>query len=140
MHSITSLYKSFIRFSIADALSSSRLYISGFNTTTRTNDYRCVYGGRGGGGGGADQIEKSDNFRYRKCSLVFPLIMCLRLGKRGWICVEDEGKLLHSPSRYRGRKTKQKPLCYLFVRVYANLCTVTVIELIVFSHNKTIIQ
>ncbi len=37
-------------------------------------------------------------------------------------------------------KTKQKPLCYAFVRVFVNLCMVTVIELIVFSHDKAIIQ
>ena len=39
-----------------------------------------------------------------------------------------------------GLETKQKSLCYVFVRVYINLCIVTVIRPIVFSHNKVIVQ
>jgi hypothetical protein len=35
--------------------------------------------------------------------------------------------------RYDGLATEQKSLYYVFVWVYANLCTVTVIEFIVFS-------
>ena len=62
----------------------------------------------------------------------------------------------YSLSRYEGRETKQKPLYYVFVsvylvslaaalcvevsKVYVNLCTIMVIELIVFSRNKAIIQ
>ena len=41
----------------------------------------------------------------------------------------------HSLSRYNGLETKQKSLCYVFVSVHVELCTVTVIELIVFSYN-----
>jgi hypothetical protein len=42
--------------------------------------------------------------------------------------------VLHSLSRYDGLETEQKPLHYVFVDlVDVNLCTVTVIELIVFS-------
>ena len=33
-----------------------------------------------------------------------------------------------------------KTLCYVFVGVYVNLCTVTVIKLIVFSYNEVIVQ
>ena len=44
-------------------------------------------------------------------------------------------ELNHSLSRYDGLETKQKSLCYVFVGVYVNLCTVMVIELIVFSYN-----
>jgi hypothetical protein len=42
---------------------------------------------------------------------------------------------MHSLLRYGGLETKQESLYYVFVRVYVNLCTVTVIELIVFSYN-----
>ena len=42
----------------------------------------------------------------------------------------------HRLSRCDGLETKQKSLCYVFVGVYVNLCTVTVIELIVFSYIK----
>ena len=44
-------------------------------------------------------------------------------------------ELNHSLSRCDGLETKQKSLCYVFVGVYVNLCTATVIELIVFSYN-----
>jgi hypothetical protein len=36
-------------------------------------------------------------------------------------------------SRYGGLETKQKALCYVFIRVYVNFCTVAVIELISLS-------
>ena len=36
--------------------------------------------------------------------------------------------------------TQQKSLLDVFVGVYVNLCTVTVIELIVFSYNEVIVQ
>ncbi len=38
------------------------------------------------------------------------------------------------------REIKQKPSCYVFVRVYVNLRTVTVIEFIICLPNKAIIQ
>ena len=44
----------------------------------------------------------------------------------------------HCLSKYHGLEAKQKPLCFVFVRVYVNLCTVT--ELIVFSYNKATIH
>ena len=43
---------------------------------------------------------------------------------------------MYSLSRYDSLQTKQKSLYYVFVGVYVNLCTVTVIELIVFSYNE----
>jgi hypothetical protein len=39
-----------------------------------------------------------------------------------------------------GLETKHKSLYYVFVGVYVNLCTVAVIELIVFSYNEGIVQ
>jgi hypothetical protein len=46
----------------------------------------------------------------------------------------------HCLSRYDGLETKQKCLLYVIVWVDVNLCTVTVIELIVFSYNEVIVQ
>ena len=47
----------------------------------------------------------------------------------------------HSISRYHGQGTKQKPLHVLFLFEFMlNCAAVMVIELIVFSHNKAIIQ
>ena len=46
----------------------------------------------------------------------------------------------HSLSRYGGLATKHKSLFNVFVGVYVNLCTVTVIELIVFSNNEVNVQ
>jgi hypothetical protein len=46
----------------------------------------------------------------------------------------------HFSPRYDGVETKQRSLCYVFVGVYVNLCTVAVIELIVFSYNEVIVQ
>jgi hypothetical protein len=44
-------------------------------------------------------------------------------------------------SKYDGLETKQNSLSdYVFVGVYVNLCTVTVIELFVFSYNEGIFQ
>jgi hypothetical protein len=45
---------------------------------------------------------------------------------------------LKTRSRHDGLNTKQKSLCYVFVRVYVNLCTV--IELTVFSYNEVTVH
>jgi hypothetical protein len=47
---------------------------------------------------------------------------------------------IYSLSRYDGLETEHKSLYYVFVWVDVNLCTVTVIELIVFSYNEVTVQ
>ena len=42
--------------------------------------------------------------------------------------------------RYDGLETKQKSMYDVFVCVYVNLCTVKVIELIVFWYNEVTVQ
>jgi hypothetical protein len=46
----------------------------------------------------------------------------------------------HSLSRYDCLETKHKSFFDVFVGVYVNLCTVMVIELIVFSYNEVTAQ
>ena len=51
---------------------------------------------------------------------------------------ENKGSIVYQLVIIVGKLNMQKPLCYVFVRVYVN--TVVVIELIVYSQNKAIIQ
>jgi hypothetical protein len=60
---------------------------------------------------------------------------------RFFIQLQDfKDRSYHSLSRYDGLVTKQKSLCHVLAGVFVNLCTVTVIELIVFSYNGVIVQ
>jgi hypothetical protein len=64
------------------------------------------------------------------------VIVCLLSVKAHVIFPTPASHSRHGLSRYDALKTKQKCLLiYVFVWVHVNMCTVTVIELIVFSYN-----